>query len=213
MHRARWTSFNGKAVNADQLTGQARRLAEREFNLSVMPEQLAADNKISIRTVDWNSMRPNFFVLGSAGLLPRQSAQFITSFYLPSPNVEQQKALLRAFPTLTLFDLNQILNEVRTLILRASQAVQYVFLFTLLAGLVVLLSAFAAGEAERIRETAVLRVLGASRRHDHCGARCLCTNAANLRTVGASRQIPPTPLFQRGEQQPRIFERADFPLL
>jgi putative ABC transport system permease protein len=210
MHRARWTSFNGKAVNADQLTGQAKRLAEREFNLSVMPEHLAADNKIvagswqpdaqeagwsveqgiaktlhwhlgdrltfvvngapvtaaitSIRTVDWNSMRPNFFVLGSAALLPRQSAQFITSFYLPSPNVEQQKALLRAFPTLTLFDLNQILNEVRTLILRASQAVQYVFLFTLLAGLVVLLSAFAAGEAERIRETAVLRVLGASHR-------------------------------------------------
>jgi putative ABC transport system permease protein len=207
MHRARWTTFNGKAVNADQFTGQAKRLAEREFNLSVMPEHLAADNKIvagtwqpdagwsveqgiaktlhwqlgdeltflvngtpvtaaitSIRTVDWNSMRPNFFVLGSAGLLPRQSAQFITSFYLPSPNVEQQKALLRAFPTLTLFDLNQILNEVRTLILRASQAVQYVFLFTLLAGLVVLLSAFAAGEAERIRETAVLRVLGASHR-------------------------------------------------
>jgi putative ABC transport system permease protein len=210
MHRARWTSFNGKAVNADQLTGQAKRLAEREFNLSVMPEHLAADNTIvagswqpdaqdagwsveqgiaktlrwqlgdrltfvvngspvtaaitSIRTVDWNSMRPNFFVLGSAALLPRQSAQFITSFYLPSPNVEQQKALLRAFPTLTLFDLNQILNEVRTLILRASQAVQYVFLFTLLAGLVVLLSAFAAGEAERIRETAVLRVLGASHR-------------------------------------------------
>ncbi|ACX94874.1 ABC transporter permease [Halothiobacillus neapolitanus] len=210
MHRARWTSFNGKAVNADQLTGQAKRLAEREFNLSVMPEHLAADNKIvagswqpdaqdagwsveqgiaktlqwqlgdrltfvvngapvtaaitSIRTVDWNSMRPNFFVLGSAVLLPRQSAQFITSFFLPSPNVEQQKALLRAFPTLTLFDLNQILNEVRTLILRASQAVQYVFLFTLLAGLVVLLSAFAAGEAERIRETAVLRVLGASHR-------------------------------------------------
>ncbi|OZB75519.1 MAG: hypothetical protein B7X37_01960 [Halothiobacillus sp. 14-55-98] len=210
MHRARWTSFNGKAVNADQLTGQAKRLAEREFNLSVMPEHLAADNTIvagswqpdaqdagwsveqgiaktlrwqlgdrltfvvngspvtaaitSIRTVDWNSMRPNFFVLGSAALLPRQSAQFITSFFLPSPNVEQQKALLRAFPTLTLFDLNQILNEVRTLILRASQAVQYVFLFTLLAGLVVLLSAFAAGEAERIRETAVLRVLGASHR-------------------------------------------------
>lgn len=210
MHRARWTAFNGGVVQVDQFTGQAKRLAEREFNLSVMPATLATDNQIvagkwqpsardagwsveqgiaeklhwhlgdqltflvngapvsaaitSIRKVDWDSMRPNFFVLGAPDLLSRQSAQFITSFYLPSPNLEQQKELLRAFPTLTLFDLSQILGEVRTLILRASQAVQYVFLFTLLAGLVVLLSAFAAGEAERIRETAVLRVLGASHR-------------------------------------------------
>lgn len=210
MYRARWTAFNGKAVHIDQFAGQAKRLAEREFNLSVMPAKLAPDNQIvagkwdpsakdagwsveqgiadklhwqlgdqltflvngapvtaaitSIRKVDWDSMRPNFFVLGTPGLLSPQSAQFITSFYLPSPNLEQQKALLHAFPTLTLFDLSQILSEVRTLILRASQAVQYVFLFTLLAGLVVLLSAFAAGEAERIRETAVLRVLGASHR-------------------------------------------------
>lgn len=210
MHRARWTAINGKAVDVSRFTGQAKQLAEREFNLSDMPAHLAPDNQLvagtwqpsakdagwsveqgiaerldwhlgdqltflvngapvtaaitSIRKVDWDSMRPNFFVLGTPGLLPRQSAQFITSFYLPSPNLEQQKALLRAFPTLTLFDLSQILHEVRTLILRASQAVQYVFLFTLLAGLMVLLSAFAAGEAERIRETAVLRVLGASHR-------------------------------------------------
>jgi putative ABC transport system permease protein len=210
MHRARWTARNGQDVDVDGFTGQAKRLAEREFNLSVMPLTLAPDNQIvagkwqpsasdagwsveqgiaeklhwqlgdhltflvngapitaaitSIRKVDWDSMRPNFFVLAAPGLLSRQSAQFITSFYLPSPNLEQQKELLHAFPTLTLFDLSQILSQVRTLILRASQAVQYVFLFTLLAGLVVLLSAFAAGEVERIRETAVLRVLGASHR-------------------------------------------------
>ncbi|MBN2856216.1 MAG: FtsX-like permease family protein [Halothiobacillaceae bacterium] len=118
----------------------------------------------SIRKVNWDSMRPNFFVLGSADLLANSPAQFVTSFYLPEPNLAQQKALLQQFPTLTLFDLSQILGEVRTLIKRASQAVQYVFMFTLLAGMVVLLAAFHASEADRLRETAILRVLGASHR-------------------------------------------------
>jgi putative ABC transport system permease protein len=208
MNRARLTSVNGQAVDLKNLHGQAKNLAEREFNLSTLPEQLGADNTLvegqwqpsqtgwsveqgiaktlhwhlgdrltftvngtpvtaaitSIRKVNWDSMRPNFFVLGTPDLLAGSPAQFVTSFYLPEPNLAQQKALLQQFPTLTLFDLSQILGEVRTLIERASQAVQYVFIFTLLAGLVVLMAAFHASEADRLRETAILRVLGASRR-------------------------------------------------
>ncbi len=208
MNRARLADVNGQAVDTKALHGQAKNLAEREFNLSPMPEQLSIDNTLtegvwqpsqtgwsveqgiaktlhwhlgdrltftvngtpitasikSLRKVNWDSMRPNFFVLGSPDLLAHSPAQFVTSFYLPEPNLAQQKALLQAFPTLTLFDLSQILGEVRTLIERASQAVQYVFVFTLLAGLVVLLAAFHASEAERQRETAILCVLGASHR-------------------------------------------------
>ena len=208
MNRARLSQVNGQAVDLKSLRGQAKNLAEREFNLSTQPAHLAGDNTLiegqwqpaqtgwsveqgiaktlhwrlgdkltfsvngspitapitSIRKVNWDSMRPNFFVLGSADLLAKSPAQFVTSFYLPEPNMAQQKALLQQFPTLTLFDLSQILHEVRTLIQRASQAVQYVFIFTLLAGWVVLLAAFHASEAERLRETALLRVLGASRK-------------------------------------------------
>jgi putative ABC transport system permease protein len=208
MNRARLSQVNGQAVDVSALHGQAKNLAEREFNLSTQPTKLAPDNTLiegqwqpaqtgwsveqgiaktlhwrlgdrltftvngtaitapitSLRKVNWDSMRPNFFVLGSPALLAQSPAQFVTSFYLPAPNLSQQKALLQQFPTLTLFDLSQILSEVRTLIQRASQAVQYVFIFTLLAGLVVLLAAFHASEAERLRETAILRVLGASRR-------------------------------------------------
>ncbi|HES76022.1 MAG TPA: FtsX-like permease family protein [bacterium] len=119
----------------------------------------------SIRKVNWDSMRPNFFIIGSPQLLADLPAQYVTSFHLPEPNIAQQKALLQQFPTITLFDLSQILGEVRKLIERASQAVQYVFVFTLLAGLVVLLAAFHASEQARLRETAILRVLGARQRH------------------------------------------------
>jgi putative ABC transport system permease protein len=212
MHRARWSALNAQPVNSAAMKGQAKNMAEREFNLSLMPQTLAVDNQLlagrwqpdeagwsveegiaktlgwkmgdqltfmlngspvtaaitSLRKVNWDSMRPNFFVLGSPALLAQSSAQFVTSFYLPDsnlgPNLAQQKALLQQFPTVTLFDLGQILREVRSLIERGSQAVQYVFIFTLLAGLVVLLAAFHASEAERLRETAILRVLGASRR-------------------------------------------------
>ncbi|MDD2892958.1 MAG: FtsX-like permease family protein [Halothiobacillaceae bacterium] len=115
----------------------------------------------SIRKVNWDSMRPNFFIIGTPELLAHSAAQYVTSFHLPEPNIAQQKALLQQFPTMTLFDLSRILGEVRKLIERASQAVQYVFVFTLLAGWVVLLAAFHASEAARLRETAILRVLGA----------------------------------------------------
>ncbi|MFN2381102.1 MAG: ABC transporter permease [Guyparkeria sp.] len=118
----------------------------------------------SIRTVDWDSMRPNFFVISDPVLMEDVTAQYITSFHLPDGSEDRQVELLRAFPTVTLFDVSRILDEVRTLIARASQAVEYVFAFTLAAGLVVLLAAFGASERQRIHDAAVLRVMGASRR-------------------------------------------------
>ncbi|MGM0517748.1 MAG: ABC transporter permease [Pseudomonadota bacterium] len=118
----------------------------------------------SLREVDWDSMRPNFFVIASRSLAEGVAAQYITSFHFPDGAPQTQVDLLREFPTVTLFDVSRILDEVRTLIDRASQAVEYVFAFTLAAGLVVLLAAFGASERQRIHDAAVLRVMGASRR-------------------------------------------------
>ncbi len=67
----------------------------------------------SIRKVNWDSMRPNFFIIGAPELLANSPAQFITSFHVPEPNVAQQKALLQQFPTLTLFDLGRIPMSIR----------------------------------------------------------------------------------------------------
>ncbi|MFO7809570.1 ABC transporter permease [Guyparkeria sp.] len=117
----------------------------------------------SLREVDWDSMRPNFFVIASSSLMDGVATQYITSFHFPDGAPQTQVALLREFPTVTLFDVSRILDEVRTLIDRASQAVEYVFAFTLAAGLVVLLAAFGASERQRIHDAAVLRVMGASR--------------------------------------------------
>lgn len=118
----------------------------------------------SLRHVDWDSMRVNFFVIGTPGLLAGQPASYITSFHLPRGREGVLDALVRAFPNVTVIDVAAILEEVRGIMGRVAQAVEFVFLFTLLAGLVVLYAALVATRDERMYEAAVMRALGAGRR-------------------------------------------------
>ena len=118
----------------------------------------------SIRKIRWDSFRPNFFLVFPPGLLDSAAGTYMTAIYL---NDEQRPALgelVRKFPTVSVFDVDAILKQIRDIMDRASLAVQYVFLFTLLAGIVVLLAAVQSTRDERRYESAMLRTLGASRR-------------------------------------------------
>jgi len=118
----------------------------------------------SIRSVHWDSFQPNFFIELSPGALAATPATWITSVYLPPQKSAMLADLVRELPSLTLFDVDSIMQQVRHLMDQASLAVEYVFLFTLGAGVVVLLAAVQATRDERRFEAAVLRALGASRR-------------------------------------------------
>lgn len=118
----------------------------------------------SLRQVDWDSMRVNFFVVGTPDLLRHEPASYITSFYLPQGKERVLDELVRQFPNLTVIDVAAILRDVRAIMERVAQAVEFVFLFTLLAGLVVLYAAVVATRDERVYEAAVMRTLGARRR-------------------------------------------------
>jgi putative ABC transport system permease protein len=118
----------------------------------------------SFREVQWDSFRPNFFMVFSPGTLTDSTGTYITSVHIPR---EQRPLLLdfvRQFPEVTAIDLEAILTQVRGVMDKASLAVQYVFGFTLLAGITVLLAAIQATRDERRYESAMLRTLGASRR-------------------------------------------------
>ncbi len=118
----------------------------------------------SFREVQWDSFRPNFFMVFSPGTLDDSTGTYITSVHIPR---EQRSILLdftRQFPEVTAIDLEAILTQVRGVMDKASLAVQYVFAFTLLAGITVLLAAIQATRDERRYESAMLRTLGASRR-------------------------------------------------
>jgi len=117
----------------------------------------------SIRKVRWDSFRPNFFLVFPPGLLDGAAGTYMTSIYLTAGERPALVDLVRQFPTVSVFDVDAILKQIRDIMDRASMAVQYVFLFTLAAGIVVLLAAVQSTRDERRYESAMLRTLGASR--------------------------------------------------
>lgn len=117
----------------------------------------------SVRKIRWDSFRPNFFLVFPPGLLDGAAGTYMTSVYLTPAQRPALADLVRAFPTVSVFDVDAILKQIRGIMDRASLAVQYVFLFTLAAGVVVLLAAVQSTRDERRYESAMLRTLGASR--------------------------------------------------
>ena len=117
----------------------------------------------SLRRVDWDSFRTNFFVVASPGALDGLPVSYITAFRLPEGREGFTNALIREFPNLLVIDVASILSRVQAMIEQVSQAVEFLFLFTLLAGLVVLYAAIASTRDERVFEGAIIRTLGGSR--------------------------------------------------
>jgi len=126
----------------------------------------------SIRDVKWDSFRPNFFLVTPPGVLdaPALGAplQWISSFYLPDAQGRDGRAVLRelvrTFPNITVLDLDAALGQVRSIINRIVDALEFIFLFALAAGLIVMLAVVEGSKPERTREAGVLRALGASTR-------------------------------------------------
>ncbi len=210
MVRGRLRAINGDSVEPAEFDGErARRLVEREFNLS-WAEDHRADNEVvagewwngggeraqlsvergiadalglelgdrltfavagrrvsaevtNLRRVQWDSFKVNFFVLATPDLLADAPATWITSYHAPPKSRPAIRSLMRAFPGVTVLDVDQILEQVRTIIRQGTRAVEYVFGFTLLAGIIVLIAAVQASRDERRVEIALLRTLGASR--------------------------------------------------
>jgi putative ABC transport system permease protein len=112
--------------------------------------------------VRWDSFKPNFFVEFPPGLLDSAAGTYMTSAFL-TPTSGAMSRLVHRFPSVSIFNIGDLLAQVRAVIDKAVTAVQSVFLFTLLAGLTVLFAAVQASREERGYEIAILRVLGAGR--------------------------------------------------
>src|SRR5579859_2181105 len=128
----------------------------------VAGEQLEA-TVASIRKIRWDSFRPNFFLVFPPKLLDGAAGTYMTSIFLTEQQRPALAGLVRQFPTVSVIDVDAILKQIRDIMDRASLAVQYVFLFTLAAGVVVLLAAVQSTRDERRYESAMLRTLGAGR--------------------------------------------------
>jgi putative ABC transport system permease protein len=211
MVRGRLVEIRGEPIQPSRFEGdRARRLAEREFNLSFAAEA-RPDNPIvagkwwqpndtqkqfsveeglaktlglklgdtmtydiggtrftgtitNLRKVEWDSFKPNFFVVASPGLLDGYPASYITSFRLPPGNEAVVNELVAKFPNISVIDFTAIMGQVKRITEQVSKAVEFVFIFALLAGAVVLYAAIVATQDERVMEGAIMRTLGAHRR-------------------------------------------------
>ncbi|MCC6197466.1 MAG: FtsX-like permease family protein [Burkholderiales bacterium] len=213
MVRGRLVEVNGAPLDTKKFgDARARRLAEREFNLSwadVLPKgnrvtsgvfwtttTPAADagmsledgiaetlgvrlgdtltfdvagNRVSakvtsLRKVDWDSFRVNFFALFPPGPLDAMPATYIAAFRAPEGNGAWMPALVQQHPNILAIDIGEIVRQVQGIMDHVSRAVEFVFLFTLAGGLLVLQAAIAATQDERKFDAAILRTLGASQR-------------------------------------------------
>ncbi|TMS58906.1 FtsX-like permease family protein [Imbroritus primus] len=210
MIRGRLTHINDKAVDPDAYQeDRARRLVDREFNLSYGAE-LPAQNSIiagrwfaadvpnvreasmeegiattlgvklgdrlrfdiagqmveapvtSLRKLDWSSMRVNFFVIFSPAAMQNMPETWITAFHLPPAQAALDNSLIHDYPNITIVNTELILRQVQAILDQVIAAVEFLFLFTLAAGIVVLYAALSGARDERRRDAGLLRALGAS---------------------------------------------------
>ncbi|MEN9538145.1 MAG: hypothetical protein RLZZ126_380 [Pseudomonadota bacterium] len=213
MIRGRLVQVNGEAVTPQRWTEErARRLVDREFNLSTSvtlpghnllsggrwqdnePDAISMEDGIaatlgfklgdvltfdiggmqvtskitSLRKVDWGSMRANFYVIYPVQSLPGVPTTYMSAFQAPKAQGVTVKgfdnALVRAFPNITTVDLSVTLLQIQRVMDQVIGAVEFLFAFTLAAGLVVLFAAVTATREERAREFAILRAVGARSR-------------------------------------------------
>ena len=205
MIRGRLIAVNGKTVTPDDYVDErAKRLVDREFNLShsaLKPAQnevvagrwteeeqgaisveegiaktlnltlgdtlvfdvggMQTESRItSLRKVDWGSMRANFFVMYPVSSLPNVPSTYMSAFKAPdTPGFDN--ALVRSFPNITNVDMTATIRQIQRVLDQVIRAVEFLFAFTLAAGLVVLFAAVTATREERAREFAIMRAVGA----------------------------------------------------
>lgn len=133
------------------------------LNFDIGGQQLQAEVS-SIRSLDWSSMRPNFYFMFPPDSLEKYAGSYITSFYLAERDKPLLTDLLRAFPTVTLIEIDAVIKQMNTVVAQVSAAIGLVLLLVVVCALLVSVANVQASLDSRLHENAILRTLGASRK-------------------------------------------------
>lgn len=123
------------------------------------PDMLAVE-VASIRKLDWNSMKPNFYMVFNPGALSSFPATYMTSFYLKPQNKIFLNSFLRQFPTITVIEMDVVIDQIKSIIDQVTQAIELVLLVILFAGGLVLIAGLQSSLDQRLQENAIVRALG-----------------------------------------------------
>lgn len=156
----RWTPEEQGAISVEEGIAQTLNLKLGDrlgFDVGGVP----IESKItSLRKVDWGSMRANFFVMYPVSAMPDVPSTYMSAFKAPdTPGFDN--TLVRRFPNITNVDMTATINQVQRVLDQVIRAVEFLFAFTLAAGLVVLFAAVTATREERAKEFAIMRAVGA----------------------------------------------------
>jgi putative ABC transport system permease protein len=151
----------GVSIEAEMAEQTGLGLGDR-IRFSVGGLELEAE-VASIRTLDWRSMKPNFFFIFQPGALDEFSPTYITSLYLPPEQKSFINLMLRQHPTTLVIELDRIIDQIRTIVTQVSNGVQLVLWLTLAGGCLVLLAAVTSSIDSRKQEAGLLRALGSRR--------------------------------------------------
>lgn len=159
----RWMAeeADGVSVEVDIAEALGLKLGDRlGFDIAGQPHEARVT---SIRKVDWASMRANFFMLFPVSQMPDLPMTYMAAFRSPEGAPGFENAMVNAFPNITSVDMRSTLAQVQRVMDQVIRAVEFLFAFTLAAGLMVLLAAVGASRQAREREYAIMRALGAGR--------------------------------------------------
>jgi putative ABC transport system permease protein len=167
----RWTPGEKDAVSVEDGLAKTLGLKLGDSLRFDIGGQTSEAKITSLRKVDWGSMRVNFFVMYTVAKLPADvPVSFISAFRAPEPIPAApgqpkpqsfDNTLVKAFPNITNVDMSSTLAQVQRVLDQVIRAVEFLFGFTLAAGLVVLFAAITATREERAREFAIMRAVGA----------------------------------------------------
>ena len=127
-------------------------------------DQIISAQVASIRSVSWDSMQPNFYFIFSPGAISQFSSTYMTSFFLEKKNKGFLNVLLRSYPTITLIEIDAVLDQITSIIENVTLAIELVLILILVSGAFVLIASIQASMDARYRQSTILRALGASQK-------------------------------------------------
>ena len=158
-----WQSDRTGLVSVEQKLAKSLKIKVGDkLTFTVGSEQFEATVS-SLRDLQWDTMKPNFYMIFSPGTLENYPSTFITSFYLPEARKNFLNDLVKKFPSTTLLEVDLILQQFKTILTQLTAAINYLLYFALLAGFTVLFAAVYSTLDDRIYDGALMRTLGANR--------------------------------------------------
>ena len=158
-----WHYDQANRVSVEQKLAKNLKININDQLLFTIGSQQVIATVASFRSLDWNTMKPNFYMIFSPGTLDHYPSTYLTSFYLSEEHKDILNTLVKTYPAITVLEVDTIVKQLKNIVTQLTQAINYLLYFSLFSGFTVLFASIQASLDHRIQEGAIMRTLGANR--------------------------------------------------